>query len=99
MLQEELLPVLTVLIQFSKTNRIARKFIRSRVLPPLRDVMHRPEEGDTLRNKLCRLMTSPVTQVEFLVAEFLFVLCKENGINLHVILAYEAKESPSVTRV
>lgn len=24
-------------------------------------------------------MTSPVTQVEFLVAEFLFVLCKENG--------------------
>lgn len=77
-LQEELLPVLTVLIQFSKTNRIARKFIRSRVLPPLRDVMHRPEEGDTLRNKLCRLMTSPVTQVEFLVAEFLFVLCKEN---------------------
>ncbi|XP_046645030.1 synembryn-A-like [Daphnia pulicaria] len=77
-LQEELLPVLSVLIQFSRTNRIARKFIRSRVLPPLRDVMHRPEEGDTIRSKLCRLMTSSSTQVEFLVAEFLFVLCKEN---------------------
>lgn len=77
-LQEELLPILTVLIEFSSKQRIVRKFLRCRILPPLRDVSHRPEEGSELRNKLCRLMTSAVTQVEFLVAEFLFILCKEN---------------------
>ena len=53
--------------------------MRNRVLPPLRDVTRRPELGNSLRNKLCRLMTSPVNQIDVLVAEFLFVLCKENG--------------------
>ncbi|KAH9500577.1 Synembryn-A [Bulinus truncatus] len=49
------------------------------VLPPLRgDVKRLPEEGDTLRNKLCKLLTSPVTEVKDLVAHFLFILCKEN---------------------
>ena len=41
--------------------------------------MHRPEEGTTLRAKLCKLLTSPVVEVRDLVAEFLFILCKENG--------------------
>lgn len=77
-LQEELLPVLTVLIQCASKQRTVRKCLRHRVLPPLRNVSRRPEQGEELRNKLCRLMTSTVTQVEFLVAEFLFVLCKEN---------------------
>ena len=77
-LLEELLPILTVLIECSRKERIVRKFLRSRVLPPLRDVSRRPEEGKEIRNKLCRLMTSAVTQIEFLVAEFLFILCKEN---------------------
>lgn len=49
------------------------------ILPPLKDVMHRPEEGTTLRAKLCKLLTFPVVEVRDLVAEFLFVLCKENG--------------------
>ena len=31
-----------------------------------------------MRNKLCRLLTSPVTDVKDLVADFLFILCKEN---------------------
>lgn len=78
LLKEALMPILSVLIEYSSNVRIIRKFLRSRILPPLRDVTHRPEEGDELRNKLCRLMTCTITQVEFLVAEFLFVLCKEN---------------------
>jgi len=41
--------------------------------------MNRPEEGTTLRAKLCKLLTSPITELRDLVAEFLFILCKENG--------------------
>lgn len=41
--------------------------------------MHRPEEGTTLRAKLCKLLTSPLVELRDLVAEFLFILCKENG--------------------
>ncbi|RUS77426.1 hypothetical protein EGW08_014804, partial [Elysia chlorotica] len=49
------------------------------VLPPLRgEVKRLPEDGDSLRNKLCKLLTSPVTEVKDLVAHFIFILCKEN---------------------
>ena len=41
--------------------------------------MKRPEEGTSLKAKLCKLLTSPITKLRDLVAEFLFVLCKENG--------------------
>lgn len=49
------------------------------VLPPLRDVRNRPEVGNSLRNKLVRLMTYIDTDVKHCAAEFLFVLCKESG--------------------
>ena len=49
------------------------------VLPPLRDVMNKPEVGSTLRNKLVRLMTHIDTDVKDCAAEFLFILCKESG--------------------
>ncbi|XP_059834568.1 synembryn-B isoform X1 [Hypanus sabinus] len=49
-----------------------------RVLPPLKDVTNRPEVGNTLRNKLVRLMTHIDTGVKHTAAEFLFVLCKES---------------------
>lgn len=42
--------------------------------------MKRPEEGNTIKAKLCQLLTSPITEIRDLVAEFLFILCKENGI-------------------
>lgn len=51
----------------------------AKVLPPLRDVKNRPEVGNTLRNKLVRLMTNIDTDVKDCAAEFLFILCKENG--------------------
>lgn len=38
----------------------------------------RPEETDTIRGHLCKLLTSPITQLRDLAAELLFVLCKCN---------------------
>jgi hypothetical protein len=49
------------------------------VLPPLKEVKVRPEIGSTIRNKLVRLMTHVDMGVKQSAAEFLFVLCKENG--------------------
>ncbi|XP_070568452.1 chaperone Ric-8A-like isoform X1 [Ptychodera flava] len=77
-LVESLSPVLSALHTVCKYNRIIRKYLRSEILPPLRDASTLPEEGETIRNKLVRLMTNPSTEIKDLVADFLFVLCKEN---------------------
>ncbi|CAH0628981.1 unnamed protein product [Chrysodeixis includens] len=74
---ENLSPILTVLIKSARACRTQRRYMRAQVLPPLRDVSRPPERGGTARNLLCRLLTTPVTTVRDLVAEFLFVLCKE----------------------
>ncbi|KAG7305225.1 hypothetical protein JYU34_009264 [Plutella xylostella] len=75
---ENLSPILTVMIKGSRGCRAQRKYLRQVVLPPLRDVSLPPERGTALRNQLCRLLTTPVMSVRDLVAEFLFILCKEN---------------------
>lgn len=77
--QENISPVIVALLKLSKSQRAVRKFSRKKVLPPLRSVIKRPEDGTTLRAKLCRSLTTPLTEIRDLVAEFLFVLCKENG--------------------
>ncbi|XP_036001245.1 synembryn-A isoform X1 [Fundulus heteroclitus] len=77
-MKETLLPCLNLLTESSRIHRETRKFLRSKVLPPLRDVKNRPEVGNTLRNKLVRLMTHIDTNVKECAAEFLFVLCKES---------------------
>ncbi|XP_029992083.1 chaperone Ric-8A isoform X2 [Sphaeramia orbicularis] len=77
-LKETLLPSLNLLTESSRIHRETRKFLRSKVLPPLRDVKNRPEVGNALRNKLVRLMTHIDTDVKDCAAEFLFVLCKES---------------------
>ncbi|XP_055011857.1 synembryn-A [Boleophthalmus pectinirostris] len=77
-LKETLIPSLNLLTESSRIHRETRKFLRSKVLPPLRDVMNKPEVGTTLRNKLVRLMTHIDTDVKDCAAEFLFVLCKES---------------------
>ncbi|XP_011690211.1 PREDICTED: synembryn-A [Wasmannia auropunctata] len=77
-LLENFSPILTALVRLVKSERIIRKYVRLQILPPLKDVMNRPEEGTTLRAKLCKLLTSPITELRDLVAELLFVLCKEN---------------------
>ncbi|XP_045597103.1 synembryn-A isoform X1 [Procambarus clarkii] len=75
---KSLMPILTLMVEMVQANRTIRKFVRLRVLPPLRDVSKRPEEGHTLRNKLCTLMTSPLHDLKHLSANFLFILCKES---------------------
>ncbi|XP_013865735.1 chaperone Ric-8A isoform X2 [Austrofundulus limnaeus] len=77
-LKETLLPSLNLLTESARIHRETRKFLRSKVLPPLRDVTHKPEVGDSLRNKIVRLMTHIDTDVKDCAAEFLFVLCKES---------------------
>uniref|UniRef100_A0A1A7XUD8 Synembryn n=1 Tax=Iconisemion striatum TaxID=60296 RepID=A0A1A7XUD8_9TELE len=77
-LKETLLPSLSLLTESARIHRETRKFLRSKVLPPLRDVKSRPEVGNALRNKIVRLMTHIDTDVKDCAAEFLFVLCKES---------------------
>lgn len=77
-LKEELSPILLLLTNLAKCNKQFRKYIRCRVLPNLKEIYTRPEVGNTLRNKLCRLLTCPITSTRDLVADFLFVLCKES---------------------
>eukprot|EP00064_Thunnus_orientalis_P001498 superscaffoldBa00000103_g1501 len=77
-LKETLLPSLNLLTESARIHRETRKFLRSKVLPPLRDVKNKPEVGNALRNKLVRLMTHIDTDVKDCAAEFLFVLCKES---------------------
>ncbi|XP_048828784.1 synembryn-A isoform X1 [Brienomyrus brachyistius] len=77
-LKETLLPCLNLLTESARIHRETRKFMRMKVLPPLRDVKNRPEVGGALRNKLVRLMTHIDTDVKHCAAEFLFVLCKES---------------------
>lgn len=78
-LKESLTPILHCLCETCRANRSIRKFCRMKVLPPLKDeVKQLPEEGSTFRNKLCKLLTSPIIEVKELTADFLFVLCKES---------------------
>ncbi|XP_077994680.1 chaperone Ric-8A-like [Glandiceps talaboti] len=75
---ESLTPILSTLCAVCKANRYLRKYMKREILPPLRDASKLPEEGESIRNKLVRLMTNPSTEIKDLVADFLFVLCKEN---------------------
>uniref|UniRef100_A0A8C2PRJ3 Synembryn n=1 Tax=Cyprinus carpio TaxID=7962 RepID=A0A8C2PRJ3_CYPCA len=77
-LKEKLAPVLNLLTESSKAHKETRHYLRQQILPPLRDVEIRPEQGNTLRSKLVRLMTHVDTDIKHCAAELLFVLCKEN---------------------
>uniref|UniRef100_A0A3Q2P424 Synembryn n=1 Tax=Fundulus heteroclitus TaxID=8078 RepID=A0A3Q2P424_FUNHE len=80
--KEGLTPVLSLLTEGSRCHREIRRYIKTQVLPPLKDVKNRPEVGTTVRNKLVRLMTHVDMGVKQTAAEFLFVLCKESVDNL-----------------
>ncbi|XP_057339844.1 synembryn-A [Microplitis mediator] len=77
-LVENTSPAVTTLLKLASSNSRIRKYTRQKVLPPLEDVMTRPEEGTTLKAKLCKLLTFPIMELRDIVAEFLFVLCKHN---------------------
>lgn len=75
---ESIIPVLTLLVGIVQNVRPIRKYLRFKILPPLKDVMERPEIGNTVRNKLCRLMTHSSVEVKHAAANFLYELCKKN---------------------
>lgn len=70
---------LTVLIRLCSEVKVARRYLRLRVIPPLHamDVERRPDEGAALRNRLIRLMMS-ISSSGDLAAEFVFILCKKS---------------------
>ena len=75
--RESLSSILGCFIKAASAHPIIRKYLRYQILPPLKDIKNLPEKGDTIRNKLVRLMTSPDTMIKSLSASFVFILCKE----------------------
>ncbi|KAM8876338.1 chaperone Ric-8A isoform 3-T4 [Synchiropus picturatus] len=76
--KEKLTPILNLLTESCRAHRETRHYIRNHILPPLRDVSQRPEEGSTVKSRLIRLMTHLDTDVKHCAADLIFVLCKEN---------------------
>ncbi|VDM85213.1 unnamed protein product, partial [Strongylus vulgaris] len=66
-------------LKLCSASKEARRYCRLKILPPLvaADVARRPDEGETLRNKIIRVMMSPVFSKD-LASEFMFVLCKRS---------------------
>merc|ERR1719334_1248393 len=79
-LKEDITPVLAVLYNFARTLRPVRKYLKSTILPPLqkRDIKVRPDEGNSLKSRLVSLLTNTTGDISTMVAELLFILCKEN---------------------
>jgi len=79
-LKEDITPCLSVLWNISRSLRLVRKFLKSVILPPLTatDIKEKPEEGNSLKAKLVSLLTNTNGDISTMVAELLFVLCKEN---------------------
>ena len=77
-LRESFAPVFFVLHNLSYGHRHIREYYRSVVLPPLRVLNVRQEEGDVIRSRICHLLTRHECSVSHFAAEFLFILCKED---------------------
>ena len=77
---DHLYPVLMLLSLMCKKNKRIHSFVHLKVLPPLikQDLMNLPQNGLSIRNRLCRLMTDPNLQLKRLSAQFVFILCKES---------------------
>ncbi|KAH9409698.1 PREDICTED: synembryn-A-like [Rhagoletis zephyria] len=77
---ERLLGILGVMYKASKSCSTTRKFLRYRILPPLReaDLQQRPEVGNLPRNRLVRLMASSNDTISQLAINFIWSLCKSN---------------------
>ncbi|XP_065316810.1 synembryn-B-like isoform X2 [Gordionus sp. m RMFG-2023] len=78
--REAIVPSLLLFSELAKHVRPIRKYLKSVILPKLtsQDLKCFPETGNTLRNRLCKSMTSHYTDLKELSAELLFTLCKEN---------------------
>ncbi|XP_072311779.1 chaperone Ric-8A-like isoform X2 [Eucyclogobius newberryi] len=76
--KEKLTPILNLLTESCRSHRETRKYLRNQILPPLRDVSQRPEDGSTVKSRIVRLMTHLDTDLKHCAADLIFVLCKEN---------------------
>ncbi|KAK0400748.1 hypothetical protein QR680_015433 [Steinernema hermaphroditum] len=74
-----LVSYLAVLHYICTASKGARRYCRLKILPPLKaeDVQHRPDEGNSLRAKVIRIMMSAGPCAE-MAAELLFTLCKQS---------------------
>jgi len=79
-LKEDITPCLSVLWNIARSLRLVRKYLKFVILPPLTatDLKEKPEDGNTLKAKLVSLLTNTNGDISTMVAELLFVLCKEN---------------------
>ncbi|KAL7074263.1 hypothetical protein ACQ4LE_006433 [Meloidogyne hapla] len=77
---EHLVMFLRMMTTFSMDHKVARRYCRLKVIPPLtaEDVKHRPDVGSSFRNKLVRLISS-IGALSNASADFLFVLCKRSA--------------------
>ncbi|GMT24898.1 hypothetical protein PFISCL1PPCAC_16195, partial [Pristionchus fissidentatus] len=69
----------TLLTSASTLSKAVRRYCRMKIIPPLHavDVERPPEMGDTMRNKIIRVMHSPCNPRD-LAAQFMYVLCKRS---------------------
>ncbi|CAO4375707.1 unnamed protein product [Caenorhabditis nigoni] len=72
-------PYFQALARLCVESKYARRYCRIRVLPPLvaDEVKKRPEEHDSLRGRIVRVMMLPSTTKE-VASEFLFIICKRS---------------------
>jgi hypothetical protein len=79
-LKEDITPVLSVLYNMARAHRPVRRHLKAALLPPLQaaDLTAKPEEGNSLKSRLVSLLTNTTGDISTMVAELLFVLCKEN---------------------
>eukprot|EP00123_Amoebidium_parasiticum_P009760 comp19694_c0_seq1/m.23395 comp19694_c0_seq1/g.23395 ORF comp19694_c0_seq1/g.23395 comp19694_c0_seq1/m.23395 type:complete len:564 (-) comp19694_c0_seq1:679-2370(-) len=77
-LRGQLSAILTALRSFARNDRDLRQYMFEKILPKRADYSRRPEQENSYRGHLVSLMTSHLSYVKDIVADFLFVLCKEN---------------------
>ncbi|CDH93411.1 Synembryn-A [Caenorhabditis elegans] len=72
-------PYFQVLARLCTDSKYVRRYCRIRVIPPLvsEEVQKRPEENNTLRGRIARIMMLP-SSTKDVAAEFLFIICKRS---------------------
>ena len=80
--------VLKLLCHLSCTHRPIRKYYRSVLLPPMKVPKQRPEIGDSLTSRICRLLTHPNDAIRYSVFEFVIIITKGNVKRLSKYFGY-----------
>ena len=80
--------VLKLMCHLSSTHRPIRKYYRAVVLPPIKVPKQRPEIGDSLSSRVCRLLTHPNDDIRNCVFEFVIIITKGNVKRLYKYFGY-----------